>query len=69
MEHLAGAAATTALFDIHLGEPQAEAVIRAGRALLLAATAIAVYKPCGVTRYGQRTRNARRPDPGQTEEL
>jgi len=67
--------------NVDLGGPQAEAVIRAGGAslLLLAATAIAVYKPWGVIRYGwrkeeeqqqqRRRQHINKPGFGQTEEL
>jgi len=78
IRYLAGVAAKTTLSSVDLGGPQTEAVIRAGGALLLllAATAIAVYKPWGVTRYGQRKldeqqrkQHLKKPGFGYTEEL
>jgi hypothetical protein len=78
IRYLAGVAAKTTLSSGDLGGPQTEAVIRAGGALLLllAATAIAVYKPWGVTRYGQRKldeqqhkQHLKKPGFGYTEEL
>jgi hypothetical protein len=63
---------------VDLGGPQADAVIRACGTLLLllAATAIAVYKPWGVIRCGwrkheeqRRRQHINKPGLGQTEEL
>jgi len=62
ISYIAGVAAKTSLSNVDLGGPQIEAVIRAGGALLLllAATAMAVYKPWGVTRYGRRKQHEQR---------
>ena len=62
ISYLAGVAAETTLSSADLGGPQIEAVIRAGGALLvlLVATALAVYKPWGMTPYGQRKQHEER---------
>ena len=71
ISYLASVAARTALSDVDLGWPQAEAAMRAGGALLLllAATAIAVYKPWGVIRYGWRKQDVKGPDLGHREKM
>jgi len=53
---LAGAAATTAVLGADLHSQQLQMVIASGAALvvLLVLTALSVYKPRGMTRYGQR---------------
>jgi hypothetical protein len=71
IDYLAGVAAKTTLSSGDLGGPQTEAVIRAGGAslLLLAATAIAVFKPWGVSRYGQRKQHVKKPGRSQASDI
>jgi len=53
---LAGAATKTVVFSAELQKAQLQMVIASGAALvvLLVITALSVYKPRGLTRYGQR---------------
>jgi len=53
---LAGAATKTVVFSAELQKAQLQMVIASGAALvvLLIITALSVYKPRGLTRYGQR---------------
>lgn len=54
--HIARMAATTALGNGDLGALRLKLAVNAGAAavVLLAATALSIYKPRGLTRYGQR---------------
>lgn len=60
--HLAGVAAETALSSADFRETRIQLVANAGAALLalLVATALAVYKPRGLTRYGWRKQREQR---------
>jgi hypothetical protein len=63
LEYFAGVAAETTLSGDDLGELRNPSpVLHAGAALLLllAATTLAVYKPQGMTRYGQRKQHEQR---------
>ena len=59
---LASAAAKTTVFSANVHGLQVEMVVASGAALLalLVATALAVYKPRGVTPYGWRKQNEKR---------
>lgn len=63
IDHVAGVARETTLSGEDLRELRVQLVADAGAALvaLLAATALAVYKPRGMTRYGWRKEHERRP--------
>lgn len=63
ISYIAGVARETALSGEELRGLRIQLVADAGAALLalLAATALAVYKPRGVTRYGWRKEHERRP--------
>ena len=64
LEHLGDVAAATALSGTGLrGLRDPSPVLHAAAALLLllVATTLAIYKPRGMTRYGQRTQHRQRP--------
>ncbi len=60
--YVAGAAATAALSSADLHKPRMELVVHAGGGLLvlLVITTLSVFKPWGLTRYGQRKLQERR---------
>jgi hypothetical protein len=60
IELLAGEAAKTAMLSTDLHQQQLLLVVASGAALvvLLVLTALSMYKPRGMTRYGQRTQAA-----------
>ncbi len=64
IDRLSRAAATTAVLDATLYKTQLQMVIAAGGALvvLIVLTGLSVYKPRGLTRYGQRTQSAPLPE-------
>ncbi len=61
MGYIAGAATTTALSSADLHRPRMELVVHSGGGLLvlLAITTLSVFKPWGLTRYGQRKQQER----------
>jgi hypothetical protein len=63
LEHLGDVAAATALSGTGLGglrDPSPTLHAAAALLLLLVATTLAIYKPRGLTRYGQRTQHRQR---------
>jgi hypothetical protein len=63
LEHLGDVAAATTLSDTRLGglrDPSPVLHAAAALLLLLVATTLAIYKPRGMTRYGQRTHHRQR---------
>ncbi len=62
ISYIAGVAAETTLSSADLREPRIQMVVAAGAGLLvlLVATTLAVYKPRGMTRYGQRKQHEQR---------
>jgi len=69
--YVAGATATTALSSADLHRPRMELVVHAGGGLLvlLVITTLSVFKPWGLTRYGQRKLQERCNTPQQVDNL
>src|SRR5258708_19072270 len=71
MGYVGGAAGTGALSRADLHKPRMELVVHAGGGLLvlLVITTLSVFKPWGLTRYGQRKLQERRNVPQQLDSV
>jgi hypothetical protein len=69
--YVADVAATTELTSTSLSKPRMELVVHAagGMMVLLAITALSVFKPWGLTRYGRRKLQERYKAPQQLDRL